>query len=186
VQASRTVEILAFVERADIQPQYFSTPYYLLPGKRGEKAYALLRDTLAKTGKVGIASLVIRTKQHLAALLPEGDVLLLMTLRYVDELRESKDIDVPSAKVTAKERELAMKLVEDMSDKWQPKKFHDTYRQDILARVKAKVKAGQTEEITAPEKDEARPKAEVIDLMAALKKSISSSNKSKTKGRRAA
>jgi len=186
VQASKTVEILAFVERADIPLQHFSTPYYLVPGKRGEKAYALLRDTLAKTGKVGVASFVIRTKQHLAALLPEGDALLLITLRYVDELREPKDIDVPSAKVSAKERELAMKLVEDMSDTWQPKKFHDTYRQDILKRVKEKVKAGQTEEITAADKDEARPKAEVIDLMAALKKSVSSANRSKTKRRRAA
>jgi DNA end-binding protein Ku len=187
VQASRTVEILAFVERADIQPQYFSTPYYLLPGKRGEKAYALLRDTLAKTGKVGIASFVIRTKQHLAALLPEGDALLLITLRYADELREPKELDVPAAKVTAKERSLAVKLVEDMSDKWQPGKFHDTYRKDILARVKQKVKAGQTEEITAPDKDEAKPKAEVIDLMAALKKSVSArSTRAASRKRRAA
>jgi DNA end-binding protein Ku len=187
VQASRTVEILAFVRRADIPPQHFSTPYFLVPGKRGEKAYALLRDTLAKTGKAGVASFVIRTRQHLAALLPEGDALLLITLRYVDELREPKEIDVPSAKVTAKERELAMKLVEDMSDKWQPKKFHDTYREDILARVKEKVKAGRTEEITAPGKDAARPKAQVIDLMAALKKSVSSSGRSRTRtGRRRA
>jgi DNA end-binding protein Ku len=187
VQASKTVEILAFVERADIPPQHFSTPYYLVPAKRGEKAYALLRDTLAKTGKVGIASFVIRTKQHLAALLPEGDVLLLITLRYADELREPKELDVPAAKVTAKERSLAVKLVEDMSDKWQPKKFHDTYRQDILARVKQKVKAGQTEQITAPDKDEAKPKAEVIDLMAALKKSVSArSTRASTRKRRAA
>jgi DNA end-binding protein Ku len=184
VQASKTVEILAFVDRADIPPQHFSTPYYLMPGKRGEKAYALLRDTLAKTGKAGVATFVIRTKQHLAALMPEGDALLLITLRYVDELREPDEIEVPSAKVTAKELELARKLVEDMSDKWQPKKFHDTYREDILARVKQKVKAGQTEEITAPSKDESRPKAEVIDLMAALKKSVASSHKSRTRTRK--
>jgi DNA end-binding protein Ku len=186
VQASKTVEILAFVERTDIPLQHFSTPYYLVPGKRGEKAYALLRDTLAKTGKVGVASFVIRTKQHLAALLPQGDVLMLITLRYVDELREPKEVDVPSARVTAKERELAMKLVEDMSDKWQPKKFHDTYRQDILKRVKEKVKAGQTEEITEAEKDEARPKAQVIDLMAALKKSVAAKPARKTARKRRA
>jgi DNA end-binding protein Ku len=183
VQASKTVEILAFVDRADIPPQHFSTPYYLVPGKRGEKAYALLRDTLAKTGKVGVATFVIRTKQHLAALMPEGDLLQLITLRYVDELREPDDIEVPSAKVTAKELELAKRLVEDMSDKWQPKKFHDTYREDILARVKEKVKAGQTEEITQAGK-ETRPKAEVIDLMAALKQSVASSSKSRTKTKR--
>jgi DNA end-binding protein Ku len=111
-------------------------------------------------------------------------------LRYTDELREPKELDVPSAKVSAKERSLATKLVEDMSDKWQPKKFHDTYRQDILARVKEKVKAGQTEEITEAEKGEARPKAEVIDLMAALKKSVAhkpaSTKARKTRKRRAA
>ncbi len=184
VQASKTVEILAFVERADIPPQYFSAPYYLVPSKRGEKAYALLRETLAKTGRIGVATFVIRTKQHLAALMPEGDALLLITLRYADELREPKEIEVPGAKVTAKELELAKRLVEDMTDKWQPQKFHDTFREDILARVKEKVKAGQTEEITAPSKDESRPKAEVIDLMAALKKSVASSNKEKTKTRK--
>jgi DNA end-binding protein Ku len=185
VQASKTVEILAFVERADIPPQYFSAPYYLVPSKRGEKAYALLRETLAKTGRVGVATFVIRTKQHLAALMPEGDALLLITLRYADELREPKEIEVPGAKVTAKELELAKRLVEDMSDKWQPKKFHDTFREDILARVKEKVKSGQTEEITAPGKDETRPKAQVIDLMAALKKSVASASaKSKPKARK--
>ena len=94
---------------------------------------------------------------------------------------------MPSPKVTAKERELALKLIEDMSGKWQPGKFHDTYREDILARVKQKVKAGQTEEITAPEEGAEPAKAEVIDLMAALKKSISRPEKGrKTKRRRAA
>jgi DNA end-binding protein Ku len=183
-QASRTVEILAFVELARIAPQYFAAPYYLVPAKRGEKAYALLRDALAKSGKAGIATFVIRTKQHLAALLPQEDALLLNTLRFADELREAKELDIPAAKATPKERELALKLIEDMTDEWKPRKYHDTYREDILARVKAKVKAGQTEEITAPEKGEARPKAEVIDLMAALRKSISSSEKPRARTRR--
>jgi DNA end-binding protein Ku len=186
-QASRTVEILAFVDLADIPPQYFSTPYYLLPDKRGEKPYALLRDAMAKAGKAAIATFVIRSKQHLAALLPQGEALLLDTLRYADELREPSELGVPGAKVTPKERELALRLIEDMSDKWQPRKFHDTYREDILRRVKEKVKAGQTEEITEGEK-EARPKAEVIDLMAALKKSVASTKKprGRTQKRRAA
>jgi len=189
VQASKTVEIVAFVDAAEIPVPHFSTPYYLVPGKRGEKAYALLRDTIAKSGKAGIATFVIRARQHLAALMPQDDALLLMTLRYADELREAKELDIPSAKVSAKELELARKLVEDMTGKWEPEKYHDTYREDILARVKEKVKAGQTEEITAPEKGEARPKAEVIDLMAALKKSISASSsrpKARTRRRRAA
>ncbi|MET0442456.1 MAG: Ku protein, partial [Casimicrobiaceae bacterium] len=129
---------------------------------------------------------VIRSKQHLAALIAVDDVLLLNTLRYADEVRAPREIEVPAPKVTAKERELAHKLVEDMSGKWQPKAFHDTFREDILKRVKQKVKAGQTEEITEPEESEARPKADVIDLMAALKKSIAVPQKSKRTRRRAA
>ena len=188
VQASKTVEILAFVDLDDIPVRHFSTPYYLVPGKRGEKGYALLRDTMEKSGKAAVATFVIRSKQHLAALLPQGDALLLMTLRYADELREPKELEVPSAKVSPRERELAAKLIDDMTDRWQPRKFHDTYREDILARVKEKVKAGQTEEITAPEGDAARPKADVIDLMAALKKSVSQTQRTtrKTRKRRAA
>jgi len=188
VEATRTVDILAFVDLAEIPPQHFEKPYYLVPEKRGEKAYALLRETLARAGKAGVATFVIRSKQHLAALVPAGDALLLNTLRYADEIRAPGELDVPSPKVTAKERELALKLVEDMSGKWEPKKFHDTFREDILKRVRQKVKAGQTEEITAPAEGAGeRPKAEVIDLMAALKKSVSSkSNHKKPKRRRAA
>jgi DNA end-binding protein Ku len=185
VQASKTVEIAAFVELADIPVQHFSTPYYLVPDKRGEKPYALLRDTMARSGKAAVATFVIRSKQHLAALMPQGDALLLMTLRYADELREPKELDIPSARVTPKERELALKLIDDMSGDWKPGQYHDTYREDILARVKEKVKAGQTEELTEPEQGEAQPKAEVIDLMAALRKSVASSH-NKTRRRRAA
>jgi DNA end-binding protein Ku len=178
IEASKTVEILAFVDLKDIPPQYFETPYYLVPGKRGEKAYALLRETMKKSGKAGIATVVIRTRQYLAAVIAQDEVLLMDTLRYADELRSVEELGVPAqalkgGKVTAKEIELAMRLVEDMSEEWNPEKFKDTYREDLLARIKEKVKAGQTEEITRPEK--AREKgegAEVIDLMALLKKSV--------------
>jgi len=177
VEASRTVEILAFVDLAQIPPQHFETPYYLMPGKRGEKAYALLRETLTKAGKAGVATVVIRTRQYLAALIPQDDLLLLNTLRYADELRDVKDLDLPASlkkqKVTAKELDLALRLVEDLADKWQPEKYKDSYREDLLARVKEKVKKGQTEEITAPEKEPRKAGgAQVIDLMALLKKSV--------------
>lgn len=172
-EASRTVEILAFVELADIQPQFFETPYYLVPEKRGEKPYALLRDTLQKAGRAGIASVVIRTKQYLAALVAEDDVLVLNTLRYADELKAPAELEIPKAKVTSKELDMALRLVEDMAGKWDPKKYKDTYREDLLKRIKEKVKAGQTEELTEPEKDAAKPKsADVIDLMTLLKKSV--------------
>ena len=176
VEASRTVEILAFVDAKQIPPPFFETPYYLAPGKRGEKAYALLRETLRKAGKAGIASVVIRTRQYLAALMPQDEILLLNTLRYADELRDASDLDLSSVKkqkVTAKELDLALRLVKDMEDEWRPEKYKDTYREDLLARIEEKVKAGQTEEITQPEKEGRREKgAEVIDLMALLKKSV--------------
>ena len=172
-EAAKTVDILAFVELAEIQPQYFDTPYYLKPEKRGEKAYALLRDTLEKAGKAGIASVVIRTKQYLAALVPQDELLVLNTLRYADELKDPAELEIPKAKVTAKELDMAMRLVEDMADKWHPDKYKDTYRDDLLKRIKAKVKAGETEEITEPEKEPRKEKsANVIDLMSLLRKSV--------------
>jgi DNA end-binding protein Ku len=173
-EASRTVDILAFVELADIEPQYFETPYYLKPEKRGEKAYALLRETLQKAGKAGVASVVIRTKQYLAALVAQDDLLVLNTLRYAAELKAPSELEIPKAKVTPKELDMALRLVEDMADDWQPAKFKDTYREDLLKRIKEKVKAGQTEELTEPDPDAQKPAkgAEVIDLMALLKKSV--------------
>jgi DNA end-binding protein Ku len=172
-EAAKTVDILAFVDLADIQPQYFDTPYYLKPEKRGEKPYALLRDTLQKAGKAGIASVVIRTKQYLAALVAQDELLVLNTLRYADELKDPAELEIPKAKVSAKELDMAMRLVEDMADDWHPGKYKDTYRDDLLKRIKEKVKAGETEELTEPEKQPSREKsADVIDLMSLLKKSV--------------
>jgi|SRR4051812_50311 DNA end-binding protein Ku len=176
VEASRTVEILAFVDLKDIAPQYFETPYYLAPGKRGEKAYALLRDTLHKAGKAGVATVVIRTRQYLAALVPQDDVLLLNTLRYGDELRQAKDLDLDALKkikTTTKELDLALRLVDDMAGKWEPEKYKDTYREDLLKRIEEKVKKGQTEEITQPDKEGREGKAgNVVDLMSLLRQSV--------------
>jgi DNA end-binding protein Ku len=176
VEASKTVDIHAFVDRDAIPAKFFETPYYLGPGKRGEKAYALLRDALEKAGKVGIATVVIRTRQYLAAVFPEEGVLMMNTLRYADEMREAKDLDLSNlknTKATAKELDLALRLIKDMEEDWKPEQYKDTYRDDLLKRIEEKVKAGQTQEITAPEKEgkEARG-ADVIDLMALLKKSV--------------
>lgn len=176
-EAARTVDIVAFVDVDDIAPLYFDTPYYLAPGKRGEKAYALLRDAMAKAGKAGIASVVIRTKQYLAALLAQDDALVLNTLRYGKELKTAEDLEIPEKlkghKPTAKELDMAKRLIEDMADDWKPGEYHDTYHEDLLKRIEEKVKAGETEELTAPEKEEKAAKsAEVLDLMSLLKKSV--------------
>jgi DNA end-binding protein Ku len=174
-EAAKSVDIQAFVELESIAPQFFDTPYYLIPGKRGEKAYALLRETLRKAGKAGIATVVIRTKQYLAALIAQEELLILNTLRYADELKEASEFKdkLKDGRVSSKELDMAMRLVEDMADEWKPEKYKDTYRHDLMKRIEEKVKAGETEEITEPEK-ERRPEkgAEVIDLMQLLKKSV--------------
>jgi DNA end-binding protein Ku len=175
--ASKTVDIMAFVDLADIDPQYFETPYYLAPGRRGEKAYALLRDAMAKAGKAGIATVVIRTKQYLAAVIAQGEALIMNTLRYHNELKSAADLDIPEKvkghKPSSKELDMALRLIDDMADEWQPSRYHDTYHEDLMKRIEEKIKAGQTEEITEPQKEERPSKgAEVVDLMALLRKSV--------------
>ncbi len=179
-KATQTVEILAFVDGTSIEPKYFDTPYRLVPDKRGEKGYALLRETLKRTRKVGIAKVVVRTRQYLATLLPQDDFLVLQTLRYADELIPESELDQPpsslkAAGVSAREVKMAEQLVEDMTEPWKPGQYKDTYRNDLLARVKQKIKAGETELVTQPGKEQpAEGGAQIIDLMAALKSSIES------------
>ncbi len=179
VEATQTVDILSFVEQDQIGSLYYETPYYLAPDKRGHKGYALLRETLKQTGKVGIANVVIRTRQYVAALIPYKDVILMNTLRYASELRDTDDLEVPSSNlksvgVSTREVEMARRLVEGMRAAWKPQEHRDTYHEDLLALIEKRVRAGQTEVVTEPSQDEAkRPaKGEVIDLMALLKKSV--------------
>ena len=179
-KATQTVEILAFVDGSSIEAQYFDTPYRLIPDKRGEKGYTLLRETLKRTGRVGIAQFVIRTKQYLAVLLPQNSYMVLQTLRYADEILSEGELEEPpstlkAAGVGAREIKMAEQLVGDMTEPWKPEQYKDTYRDDLLARVKHKIKAGETEVVTQPGKDKpAQEGAQVIDLMAALKRSIDS------------
>ena len=178
VEATQTANIASFVDAGELSPVFFETPYYLVPAKGGARTYALLREALRKSGKVGIAYVVIRTRQHLAVLFPQDSMLVLNTLRYGYEIRSPKDYEVPkaglkSAHVQAKELDMALKLVDEMSGKWEPEQYEDSYRDDILARVKKKIKAGETEVVTEDEKEPApRRSAEVIDLMSLLKGSL--------------
>src|SRR5690242_2741116 len=129
VEATQTIEILGFVDAGDIPPYFYEAPYYTAPGKHGDKGYALLRETLERTGKVAVANVVIRTRQHLALLYPRDNRLILNTLRYADELRPVDEIEVPetlkAAKVQPNEIKMAERLIDDMTMKWDPKKFHD-------------------------------------------------------------
>jgi DNA end-binding protein Ku len=177
-ESTQTVDILAFVDAPDISFLSLDTPYYLAPDRKGEKVYALLRDALKDTGKVGIASVVLHNKQHLAALIPVGPALALNTLRWADEVREFDqfkfpDEDTRKAGVTSKELEMAKRLIDDMSDTWDPSKYHDTFRHDILALVDRKVKEGKVAEVMKiDEGGEAKASADILDLSELLKRSL--------------
>ena len=180
-EATQTVEITDFVDAAEITPAYYDKPYYLGPlNARGAKSYALLRETLRRSGKVGISTVVIRSRQHLAAVIPVGDVLVLELLRYPDEIRRPDDLDLPSsdlkeAGVTAKELEMAEKLVEGMTEAWDPTRYHDSYREDLMALIERKARAGDVEE--AAPVDEEKPRTDVIDIMTLLKRSVAEAGK---------
>ena len=178
-KASRTIEIRAFVPASEIPAYFYETPYYLAPDARGEKVYALLRETLRTTGRVAVGELVIHTTQHLAAVVPAECALMLITLRYADELRAAKGFELPaanlkSAGVTAKEQDLAKRLVDDMGEHWNPTEFKDTYHEDLMRRIREKIKRGETREITQPEAgaDHESRSAQVIDLAALLNESL--------------
>ena len=178
-KASQTIEIESFVPAGEIPPEFFETPYYLAPTERGQKVYALLRETLRATGRVGIGQVVIRTAQHLSAVVPKDKMLMLLTLRYPDELRSSENLNLPdeglkAAGLSARELTLAKRLVDDMTEDWKATQFKDTYHEDLMRRIEEKIKKGETKEITKPEAGgAAEPKsAKVIDLAALLKRSL--------------
>ena len=172
VEATQTVEIVGFVDKEKVPLYFLESPYYLAPGKHGDKGYALLREVLERTGKVGIATVVIRTRQHIAMLYPRDNVLVLNTLRYVNELRPAEDLDVPKdtkdAKVQPNEIKMAERLLEDMTIDWDPKQFHDTYRDDLLKMIEEKAEGHVRE---APKKRAPR-EAEVVDFAKLLEKSL--------------
>jgi DNA end-binding protein Ku len=177
-EATQTIDIAAFVDAEQVPLLYYDQPYYLAPGKGGDKVYALLRETLKATGKVGIARVVIRVKQHLAALVCVGDTIVLNTLRYADEIRDSGELKIPApdaknATISDKELQMAKALVDGMSEDWNPEEFHDTYREDVMALVEQKIAANETHAITtaAPERERAAT-SNVIDLVSLLQASL--------------
>jgi DNA end-binding protein Ku len=173
-EATQTIDIVDFVDLEDISPLYFDKPYYLAPDKKGAKAYALLREILRRTKKVGIAKVVIRTRQYLAAVVARGDVLTLELMRYAHELRDPSELDVPRGKEGVSEREIDMaeRLVEGMVSAWDPEKYKDTYRQELMKTIKKRAEAGQLESSPEPEPRPKEARSNVVDLMALLKQSV--------------
>lgn len=181
VEATQTIEIVSFVRAEEISPLYFETPYYLVPGKRGEKGYALLRETLRRSGRVGVAQVVLRTKQHLAIVTAYEEALVLIVLRYAHELRPAGELSFPAEDLNAvgvkeKEVELALRLVNDLTEAWKPEAFHDTYREDLMSLIEKRIESGDTQSVDEHEESvpEATKGADVIDLMALLKRSVES------------
>ncbi|KTT10882.1 DNA repair protein [Pseudomonas oryzihabitans] len=179
-EATRTIDILAFVEAREISILHFEKPYYLAPDKNGEKVYALLRDTLSAAGKVGVANLVMHTKQHLAVIMPLGEALVLNTLRWADEVRSAEDVGLEGldAKVTKKEVDMAQRLVDDMTEQWDPAQYHDTFKDNVMALVERKLKDGKLEAV-AEEPAAEDSGADVIDLTELLRRSLGGKRKDK-------
>jgi DNA end-binding protein Ku len=173
-EATQSVDIVEFVELDQIDPMYFDTPYYLEPEKKGRHAYALLRESLREAKKVGIARVVIRSREHLAALKPNGEALVLELMHYADELVEPSTFDFPELKenVAPAELKVAKLLIDSMSsEKFEPEKFHDQYREDVMAMIDARA-AGQS--VEAPSAKKAAP-TNVVNLMDVLQRSLEQS-----------
>ncbi|WDR97952.1 Ku protein [Burkholderia ambifaria] len=176
-ESTQTVDILTFVDADAVSFLYLDTPYYLVPDRKGEKVYALLREALKDSGKIGIALVVMRDRQHLGALIPVGPLLALDTLRWQEELRPLDELSVPTedakhAGVTARELTMAKKLIDDMAGKWTPDEYHDTFRDDILELVERKVRSGKVEEIEDRPAQTGRTATNVVDLTELLKRSL--------------
>jgi DNA end-binding protein Ku len=175
VKASETIEIDTFCDVAQIPSMYYEKPYYLAPGKGGDKVYSLLRQALEATKKVAVATFVMHQRQHLCAIAPQGSALMLLTLRFADEVLPATERK-PSAKISPAELAMAKQLVQSMEGEFTASKFKDTYRGDLKRRIQEKIhnKETHTLDVKEPPRD-GRPKAQVIDLMAALKASLGKS-----------
>lgn len=186
LEATQTVDIQDFVDQEEIDPMYFYKPYYLEPQKGGDKAYALLRDALKDSGKVGIAKVVIKTRQYLAGVKPEDSTLVLELMHFADELADPEKLHVPKkTDVGKREMNMAKSLIDSMSSKWNPEKYKDDYREALMEVIEEKVESGGKE---IEEKPRKAPKpTKVIDLVSVLKKSLDQTatrKKKTTKSRR--
>ena len=174
LEATQTVDIKDFVDQEDIDPMFFYKPYYLEPQKGGDKAYALLRDALKDSNKVGIAKVVIKTRQYLAGVKPEDSALVLELMHFADELADAEKLHVPKkTEVGKREMNMAKSLIDSMSSKWNPEKYKDDYREALMEVIEEKVEAGGKE---IEEKPKRAPKpTKIIDLVSVLQKSLEQS-----------
>ena len=176
IELTKTIQIQEFVKEDEIDPLYFDKPYYLEPQKGGEHAYALMRDALAHSKRVGIAKVVLKTREHLAAVKSIGNMMTLQTMRFSHEIVDTGELNLPQkAEISKKEMDLANMLIDSMSDKFEPSKYKDDYYDKVLEIIQMKI-AGVAPQAPAPKG--AGP-AKVIDLMEILKQSLSETKKGK-------
>jgi DNA end-binding protein Ku len=169
LEKTRTVDIIDFVEAEQIDDRFFETPYYLTPAKGGERAYVLLRDAIRATGRIGIAKFILRDAQHLAALEVIDEALVLTIMRFADELVDTKQYDFPASGAVRKgELEMAKALVESLAADWDPSKYTDQYRENLLKVIQGKLKGKEVELEPTGEPRQ----AEVVDLMERLRRSL--------------
>jgi DNA end-binding protein Ku len=176
--STQTIDIFSFVDGEQIPLQNIDTPYYLAPDKRGGKVYALLRETLSKTGKVALAHVVLHTRQHLAALMPLESALVLVMLRWPAEVRSLDELalgsEVTKPELAKGELDMAKRLVEDMTAEWTPEDYRDGFEDKIMALVDKKAREGKVEDVETATGEEERKTADVIDLTELLKRSLGS------------
>jgi DNA end-binding protein Ku len=177
IEATQSVEIMEFVALDEIDPMFFDRPYYLEPEKKGARAYALLREALKATNQVGIAKVVIKTRQHLAAVKPEQDALVLELMHFAEELIPANSLQIPGRlDLGKKELDMATELVDRMSDHWHPDKYEDEYRHALLELIQKKIESGgELPDAKAPSK---RAAGKVIDLVSVLQESLQRAEKS--------
>lgn len=185
-ETHESVDVEAFVDASEINLRFFEKPYILVPGKKAEKGYVLLRETLKKTGKVGIARVVIRTREYLCAVLPDGDALVLILLRYPQELVDVDEYRLPSGKaadfrVSAKESQMAEQLIESMTSSWKPDDYHDEFRARLSDIINKRIKSkGATTRVEEPEHGEDAT-TNVVDFMSLLQKSLDTNKRTPAK-----
>jgi DNA end-binding protein Ku len=181
LEKTRTVDIVDFVKADEVDDRFFETPYYLVPAKGGERAYALLRDAIRESKRIGIAKFIMRDAQHLAALEAIEDAMVLTVMRFADELVDVSGFELPSSKGVRKpELEMAKTLVNNLAAEWAPSKYTDQYRENLLRIIKAKVK-GVRPELESPQEPR---QAEVVNLMERLRRSLGQTSKTAAKPRR--
>jgi DNA end-binding protein Ku len=188
-ESHEAVEIAAFVDADAIGPEYYEKPYVLVPGKKADKGYVLLRETLAETGKIGIAHVVVRTREYLSAVMPKGDALVLMLMRYPQELVDVSDYEIPtgsaaSHRVTKPEMQMARQLIESMATAWKPSDYKDEFRAKLHKAIEKRMKS---KGVVTPPEEEATEEAttNVVDFMDLLKKSLASNKRTPASAKRA-